>query len=292
MADGYNYNAIAEHPIIPEFDETNKWKWNGALLDLSELPFDEYTKTIFQTSGNGGGGGGGGTGSTPTIVTNAVTLSYENSGDTYEIVATMEYPSDTEVTVTVTVADEPAPVSVTVPAGSITGRKTLTRQSSAAKPSTSNPSISPVKDENYTYQVVLPEVITDKFKAYYGVMYESQLNGLTSDVLTTMDVDMIDSEGTLLKFHIPSRDTLEITDDDIETLRCGLVIAMPASVYEGGNYSLLEHAFQSQTEFVKYKELVVGTTSYAVLKLTYDDVQFVPRYNQEIEYDFDLKYVE
>ena len=288
MADGYNYNAIAEHPIIPEFDETLKWKWNGALLDLSELPFDEYTKTIFQTSG----GGGGSTGSTPTIVTNAVTLSYDNSGANYEIVATMEYPSDTEITVTVTVADEPGPVSVVVPAGSVTGRRTLTRQSSEAKPSTSNPSVSPVKDENYTYQVVLPEVITDKFKAYYGVMYQSQLDSLTGDLLTSMNVDMIDAEGMLLKFLIPSRDTLEITDDDIETLKCGLVVAMPKSVYDDGKYSLLEHTFQSPTEFVKYKELVLGTTSYAVLKLTYDDVQFVPRYNQEIEYDFDLKYVE
>ena len=79
MAERYTYNAIAEHPIIPEFDDTEeKFKWNGALLNLSDLPFNEYTKTIYNISGEI-------TGDTK-VLTNTVTLDCVNTGDTYEVV--------------------------------------------------------------------------------------------------------------------------------------------------------------------------------------------------------------
>jgi hypothetical protein len=290
MAEGYNYNAIAEHPIIPEFDETYKWKWNGALLDLSELPFEEYTKTIFQTSGSGGGGSTGSTGSS--VVTNSVTLSYENTGSTYELVATMQYPSDTDITVSVNVEGESGKVSITVPAGSLTGSATLTRPSSDAKPAVTSPSISPVRDENYRYQVVLPEIITEKFKCYYGTKLASTLNNIDSNTITSMSMEMIDNEGTLLKFIIPRRDKENITAQEAENYKYGLVLAIPKGVYDGESYELLEHAFQDKAVFDKLKDIVIGTASFTVLTKTSDGMQYLARYANEIEYDFDIKYME
>ena len=290
MADGYNYNAIAEHPIIPEFDDTLKWKWNGALLDLSELPFEEYTKTIFQTSGSGGGGGDS-TGGTK-VKTNAVSVDYNTNGDVYELVATMQYPSDTEITVTVNVADEPAPVSIVVAPGSITGRRTLTRSASQPKPAVSDPSVSPVKDETYTYQVVLPEVITDKFKAYYGVHPELQLNALTSDIVASMNVDMIDAEGMTIKFEIPARDIQNITEAQFDQYKYALILAIPKTIYDANQFTFLEHTFQSPSEFTKKEDMVMGTTAYTILYRVSDDVEFLSRYMQTIEYIFDIKYKE
>lgn len=289
MADGYAYNPIAEHPIIPEFDDTLKWKWNGALLDLSELPFDEYTKTVFQTSGSGGGGGD--TGGTQ-IVTNAITVDCINTGDTYEVVATLQYPSDTEVTVTLNVAGESGPVSIVIPAGSITAREQLSTPSIDPKPSLSDPAVSPIKDDNYTFQVILPETITNKFKAYYGVYPEATISALTSDDIMTMDVEMIDSEGMTLRFEIPPRDILDIEEEDYYLYKYALIIAIPKTIYDNHKFSFVEHTFQSPSEFEKKEDLVIGTSSYTVLYRVSEDVEFISRYMETIDYTFDIKYQE
>lgn len=285
MAERYTYNAIAEHPIIPEYDDNEeKFKWNGALLNLSDLPVSEYTKTVYNISGEI-------TGSTPSVPTNVVTVDCVNTGETYEVIATMQYPSETEITVTVSVEGEAEPVSVTVAPGNVMGRRSLTRSSSSPRPAVTNPSVSPVKDENYTYQVSIAESVVDKFKAYYGVWLEMRLSGLTSDVITSMNLEQIDSEGMLLKYMIPQAD-VQITEEQIEYYKYALILAIPKSVYDGGYYSLLEHTFQSDAEFVKKEDMLIGTTQYTILYRVSEGMQFVSRYMQTIEYDFDLKYTE
>ena len=289
MAEGYNYNAIAEHPIIPEFEDTLKWKWNGALLDLSELPFEEYTKTVFQTSGSGGGGGDQ-TGGTK-VITNSVTLSYDNTGDTYEVIASVQYPTESELTVTVNVEGESEPVNIVIPAGAMRGRKAMSRPSTDPQPVLEDPSISPVKDENYTYVVVVPEVIKDKFKAYYGVVLQSKLNTVDSAKLMTMSADMIDSTGMTLKYTIPARDLQNVTDEQLlNDYRYALVVAIPQSVYDANEFTFLEHTFQSPSEFVFSKNLAIETSPYTVLVRTSDGMQYVSRYMNTIEYEFDMKY--
>lgn len=289
MAEGYNYNAIAEHPIIPEFEDTLKWKWNGALLDLSELPFDEYTKTIYHTSGSGGGGDdeSGGT----KVITNSVTLSYDESGANYEIVASVQYPTESELTVTVDVEGESAPVNVVIPAGAMRGRFMMSRPTTDPKPVLSDPSISPVKDENYTYVVVVPEVIKDKFKAYYGVILQSKLNTVDGPKLMSMTADMIDSNGMTLKFTIPARDLQNVTDEQLlNDYRYALVVAIPQSVYDEVDYTFVEHTFQSESEFVFSKNLAIETSPYTLMVRTSDGMQYVSRYGTTIEYQFDMKY--
>lgn len=289
MAERYTYNAIAEHPIIPEFDDNEeKFKWNGALLNLSDLPFSEYTKTVFQVSGSTPGPSPEPTGSTKT---NVITVECVNTGDTYEVVATLQYPSESQVMVMVTVSDVASPVSVIIPAGSITAKESTQVPTTSPRPTLSNPSVDPVKDDTYTYQVTLPEPITDKFKAYYGVILQKRLSGLTSSDVLNMDVVLIDVDGMRLTYEIPSRD-VEITEQEVENYKYALILAIPKSIYDGGNYSFLEHTFQSPSEFVKKEDMVLGTSQYTVLDRTSEGMQFVSRYMATIEYEFDLKYVE
>lgn len=285
MAERYTYNAIAEHPIIPEFDDNEeKFKWNGALLNLSDLPFSEYTKTIYNVAGS--------VTPEPTVVPNLITLSLENTAETYEVVATMEYPSDRDITVTVTVEGESGPVSVVVPAGSMSEKKAISRPSSSSRPAISNPSVDPVKDDTYTYQVTVEEPITDKFRAYFGTYLEKNLSGITPEDVVTMDLDMVDSVGVLLKFEIPPRDVEHITDSEMENYRYALSLAIPKAIYDGGNYSLLEHTFQSESGFVKKEDIVLNSKQYTLLTRTSDGTEFVSRYMRTIEYQFDLKYTE
>lgn len=281
MAERYTYNAIAEHPIIPEFDDNEeKFKWNGALLNLSDLPVSDYTKTVYNVAGS------------VTPEPNLITISLDNTAETYEVVATMEYPSDRDITVTVTVEGEAAPVSVVVPAGSMSAKKAISRLSSSSRPAMDNPSVSPVKDDTYTYHVSVVEPVTDKFKAYYGTYLEKRLSGITPEDVTTMDLDIVDAEGVLLKFEIPPRDIEHITEADIENYKYALTLAVPKDIYDGGNYSLLEHAFQSESGFVKREDIVLNSKQYTLLTRTSDGTEFVSRYMRTIEYQFDLKHTE
>lgn len=284
MAEGYTYNAIAEHPIIPEYDDNEiKYKWNGALLNLSDLPVNEYTKTVFNITGSV-------TGET-TVTGNAINVNTVNTGDTYELVVSMQYPSNSNIELTLTVTGEDEPVKILIPAGSISEKVTLRTPSQSPAPTISDPVVSPVKDADYAYQVVLPEVILDKFKAYHGVYIQKSISAMTSEDIATMDVDMIDSEGTVLKFAIPLRD-VQIEEAQISDYKYALILALPKTVYDAGSYSLLEHTFQSPSEFEKLGDVVIGTSMFTVLYRVGEDMEFVSRYMKEIEYEFDLKYTE
>ena len=285
MAERYTYNAIAEHPIIPEFDDNEeKFKWNGALLNLSDLPVSDYTKTIYNVAGS--------VTPEPALESNFITISLANSAETYEVVATMENPSDRNITVTVTVDGESGPVSVVIPAGSTTAKKAISRPSSSSRPTMEDPSVDPVRDDTYSYKVTIEEPVTNKFRAYYGTYLEKNLSAITSEDVSTMDLDMVDSEGVLLKFEIPPRDIEHITDADIENYKYALTLAIPKAIYDGGSYSLLEHTFQSESGFVKREDIVMNSKQYTLLTRTSEGTEFVSRYMKTIEYQFDLKYTE
>lgn len=285
MAERYTYNAIAEHPIIPEFDDTEeKFKWNGALLNLSDLPVGEYTKTVFNIAGSV-------TGET-SVVTNAISVNCVNTGDTYEIVATMQYPSDSDITVSVNVEGESEPVSVAIPRGSMSAKRSISRVSSSPAPSVSNPSVIPVKDDDYTYKVTINEYIGSEFKAYYGAYLQKNLDTLDASAVSSMDNQVINDEGKLLKFEIPMRGVEISSLSELENYRYALILAIPKTIYDNDKYSFLEHTFQSPSEFMKKGNLEIGGLQYTVLYRVSDDMQFVSRYMETIEYEFDLKYTE
>ena len=288
MAQGYTYNAIAEHPIIPEFDDNEiKYKWNGALLNLSDMPFDEYGKTIFNVTGTV-------TGDTK-VVTNSITLSFDEGGETYAIVGTLEYPTDKQVTVTLNVEGESSPVVITIPAGATNASASTSISTGENLPKITSALVSPVKDDNYTYKVIIPEIITDNFTAYFGVCPESRIANIDADEVASMDMVLVKEEALPINYTIPARDVQFPTEEELKAYRYGLVLSLPKPVFDNTQYKIVGHIFHEDVTdmFVKQGDIVIGTTQYTLLTWIPkpDEYIYTARYNEEIEYPFDINYV-
>lgn len=280
MAEGYYYNAIAEHPIIPEFDDKEiKYKWNGALLNLSDLPVSEYTKTIFNVVGEV-------TGETK-VLTNTIKLSYEKTGDTYEIVATPQYPCNDDVEITVTVAGESNPIKISLKKGASSGRAATTIPSSSPEPEVSEPTVDPIKDDVYTYVVKTPTQSPTEFDLFYGIYLEKDLANLTPAIVSAMSTATADFEGAILQYVIPQRD-VEIDESDIPNYKYALICAIPKDVYDDELYTITETTFQAD-DFVRLTNMTIGSQEYTVLKNTKEDYEYVSRYKEDITYEFIIK---
>ena len=289
MSQGYTYNAIAEHPIIPEFDDNEiKYKWNGALLNLSDLPVSDYTKTIYNIAGS--------VTSETEVITNTLSVSLQNTGETYELVVNAQYAPEKDITVKVKVEGEESPVSVLISAGATSASQSTSIPSSSPRPGLSNASVSPSKDGTYTYQVAIEQVITDKFKAYYGQFYESDLNDMAS-LIPGMRAEMVDSAGTDMTFTIPAVDFTYTSTTQMEEFKYGLVLALPQSVYDADQYFLSEQSTPGVKEegFIFKESQVIDSVEYAILCRTDEGWVFVPNDAEsgggDAEYVFNIKYV-
>lgn len=289
MSQGYTYNAIAEHPIIPEFDDNEtKYKWNGALLNLSDLPVSDYTKTIYNIAGS--------VTSETEVVTNTLSVSLENTGDTYELVVNAQYAPEADITVRLTVEGESSPVEVVLNKGSLSAKTALSIPSSAARPGLSNASVSPSKDNTYTYQVAIEQIITDKFKVYFGQFYEDELDDM-QNLIPGMNSDMVDTAGTNMTFTIPAVDFTFTSTTQMEEFKYGLVIAIPKQIYEGNQYFLAEQQTPGIKEegFIFKENDVIDGVEYSVLCRVGDGLEFVPNDvasgGGDINYVFIIKYV-
>ena len=288
MAQGYTYNAIAEHPIIPEYDDNEiKYKWNGALLNLSDMSFEEYGKTIFNVTGSV-------TGETK-VVTNSITLTFDDSGTEYAIVGTIEYPTDKQIVVSLSVEGESNPVVITIPANAANASASTSISTSESQPKITGAAVSPTKDDNYTYKVIIPEIITDKFTAYFGVCPESRIANIEADEVASMDMVMVTEEAIAINYLIPARDVKDPTEEELKAYRYGLVLALPKPVFDNTQYNIVGHTFHEDVTdmFVKQADIVIGTTQYTLLTWipAPDEYIYTARYNEEIEYPFDIKYV-
>ena len=289
MSQGYTYNAIAEHPIIPEFDDNEiKYKWNGALLNLSDLPVSDYTKTVYNISGN--------VTSETEVTSNVLSVSLVNTGATYEVIVNAQYPPEAQVTISLSIEGLANPVVVTIPAGTNKGSADTGIASSESRPVISTATVSPAKDEKYTYQIAIEQPIVDKFKVYYGQFYEDELDDMSS-LVPGMNSDMVDSAGTNMTFTIPAVDFVWESTEQMNEFKYGLVIALPKSVYDANQYFLSERQTPGVKEegFIFKENLVIDGTQYTILCRTDDDTTFVPNDASsgegDVEYVFNIKYI-
>ncbi len=287
MAQGYTYNAIAEHPIIPEYDDNEiKYKWNGALLNLSDMSFEEYGKTIFNVTGTV-------TGDTK-VVTNSITLTFDDSGTEYAIVGTIEYPTDKQIVVSLSVEGESNPVVITIPANAANASASTSISTSESQPKITGATVSPAKDDNYTYKVIIPEIITDKFTAYFGVCPESRIANIEADEVASMDMVMVTEEAIAINYTIPARD-VDLPLEELGPYRYGLVLALPKPVFDNTQYNIVGHNFHEDVTdmFLKQADIIIGTTQYTLLTWipAPDEYIYTAKYMKEVEYPFDIKYV-
>lgn len=158
-------NSISPEGIIWENDNRKdaRYYWNGAFIDLCDLPGEDYAKTIFVTSGSGSNEP-----STPSKQKNPITIQeteYMNENGmifyAYKAVATQAVTS--EVVIEMSVSDQfgaTEKIMIKIPVGSNESEvvPTSTVKIDDVKcPKINTSKYSPLEDETFKYNIILPE---------------------------------------------------------------------------------------------------------------------------------------
>lgn len=182
-------NSISPEGIIWESDNRKdaRYYWNGAFIDLCDLPGEDYAKTIFVTSGSSSEP------STPSKVSNPITVQQvtytnENGEEVYAYKAVSKQPVTSDVVVEMTVKDEfgaEETVVITVPAGSASSNVTPTRipMMMSRPPQVITSDYNPKEDDKFEYETVLPEEKPALPMAYSITMLSGNIDTISDDEL-------------------------------------------------------------------------------------------------------------
>lgn len=180
-------NSISPEGIIWENDNRKdaRYYWNGAFIDLCDLPGEDYAKTIFVTSGSGGS-------STPSKVTNPITVQVvesvnENGEKVYAYKAVSKQPVTSDVVVEMTVQDEfgvEETITMTVTAGSSSSPVQPTRVPMMMRPpKVVTSDYNPKEDDKFEYDAILPEPEPVLPMAYSMTMLSGNIDVISDDEL-------------------------------------------------------------------------------------------------------------
>ena len=180
-------NSISPEGIIWENDNRKDARhyWNGALVDLCDLPGEDYAKTIFVTSGSGSP-------DTPSKDTNVITIQLVTSTDEYgnsvfAYKAMSRRPVTSDVNVVMTIVDEfgaEEEVTLTVVAGSSSSPLYMTAIPSAmAEPKILTADYNPKEDDKFIYDTVLPEEKPVYPMAYSITLLNGEIDTISDDEL-------------------------------------------------------------------------------------------------------------
>lgn len=183
-------NSISPEGIIWEADNRKdaRYYWNGAFIDLCDLPGEDYAKTIFVTSGSSSEP------STPSKVSNPITVqqvSYtnENGEQVYAYKAVSKQPVTSEIKVEMTVQDEfggEETVVITVPAGSSSSEVVPTRipMMMSRPPQVVTSDYNPKEDDKFEYETILPEEKPAEPMAYSITLLSGIIDTISNEELT------------------------------------------------------------------------------------------------------------
>lgn len=153
-------NSISPEGIIWENDNRKdaRYYWNGAFVDLCDLPGEDYAKTIFVTTGSGGS-------STSKVINpisvQQVVYTNENGNKVYAYKVMSKQPVTSNVTVDLTVVDEMGAeenVTITLMSGTSSSEVyPTTFLATMAPPKIVTSDYNPKEDEKFEYNTVLPE---------------------------------------------------------------------------------------------------------------------------------------
>lgn len=182
-------NSISPEGIIWETDNRKdaRYYWNGAFIDLCDLPGEDYAKTIFVTNGTSNEP------STPSKVSNPITVqqvSYinENGEEVYAYRAFSKQPVTSNVIVEMTIQDENGveeTIVLTVTTGSASSEVTPTRipMKSARPPQIMTSDYNPKEDDKFEYDTVLPKEEPKLPMAYSVTLLAKEIDTLSNQEL-------------------------------------------------------------------------------------------------------------
>lgn len=183
-------NSISPEGIIWENDNRKdaRYYWNGAFIDLCDLPGEDYAKTIFVTSGSGSNEP-----STPSKVQNPITVQEstytDENGNTYYVYkAVSKQPVTSNVTIEMTIQDENGneeEVVLTIPSGSAASEphRTGMMMMSPRPPKVVTSDYNPKEDDKFEYDTVLPEEPIILPMAYSITMLSGKIDTISDEEL-------------------------------------------------------------------------------------------------------------
>jgi hypothetical protein len=182
-------NSISPEGIIWENDNRKdaRYYWNGAFIDLCDLPGEDYAKTIFVTSGSGSNEP-----STPSKTTNVITvqlLTYvnENNEEVWAYNAMAKQPVASDMLVELKVRDangNEENIQLRINNGGTMSETYSTNMlSSMPQPEIIMSNYSPKEDEEFKYNTTLPEKAPELPMAYTLTLKKGEVDTLTNDEL-------------------------------------------------------------------------------------------------------------
>ena len=204
---GDTYNLIADNDIIPWLDDSEiKYKWNGALRNLSDMEPDDYATTIFNVNII----------SSITSTTkeeNKIVLSVEpdTSDNTYTIVASADKEVASDIILVVNFLGNS--VIVTIPKSQKIGQTKTNNPIVPETPSINSATISPSTDDKYQYNVVIEDA-KDNYTAYYGPWLDYKRGTISTEEIVALPAINVTLEEKEISFTLPQRTIVNPTEEE------------------------------------------------------------------------------
>lgn len=179
-------NSISPEGIIWENDNRKdaRYYWNGAFVDLCDLPGEDYAKTIFVTNMGGG--------DVPSKINNPITVQVteaidEGGNKVYAYKAVSKQPVTSDIVVEMKIQDEFGAeeiIIMTVTAGSSSSSPQPTKVlMMMAPPKVVTSDYNPKEDDKFEYDTILPEPEPVLPMAYSITMLSGNIDIISDDKL-------------------------------------------------------------------------------------------------------------
>lgn len=281
MKTGDTYNLIADNDIIPWLDDSEiKYKWNGALRNLSDMEPEDYATTIFNVNII----------SSITSTTkeeNEIVLTVEpdTTDDTYTIVATAQKPVTSDITLTVSFMGDS--ITVVIPKSESSVKTKTDKPVEPSTPSIDSATISPATDDTYQYNVII-ESSEDSYTAYYGPWLDYKRGTISTEEIVALPAINVTSEEQEISFTIPKRNIQNPTEEEWKEFEYCLLLALPKNVYEGKHFIIKDVVFGMELELQYQGDFILGGKDYALLANIATGTEYTAKSNRDVILSYNI----
>ena len=277
---GDTYNLIADNDIIPEWDDNEiKYKWNGALRNLSDMEPIDYATTTFNVN----------IVSAITSTTkeeNEIVLSVEpDTNNKYKIVANAAKEVTSDITITVQFMGES--VIVILPNGTKSGATNTGKNVTSPTPTIDSASLSPATDDTYQYNITIEET-GDSYTAYYGPWLDYKRGSISTEEIVALPAVNVTSEEKEISFTIPQRTIVSPTEEQWKDFKYCLLLAVPKSAYEGTHYVVKDTVFGMVLDMEYQGNFVLNGKDYALLASLATGTEFTAKSNRDVILSYNI----
>jgi len=281
MKTGDTYNLIADNDIIPWLDDSEiKYKWNGALRNLSDMEPEDYATTIFNVNII----------SSITSTTkeeNEIVLSVgtDATDNVFTIVASASKNVTSDITLTVNFAGKS--YTVVIPNGEKSATMKTTEEVTPTTPSIDSANINPSTDDTYQYNVVI-EGSTESYTAYYGPWLDYKKGTISTEEIVALDIVNVTSQEQEISFTIPKRNIPNPTEEEWKEFQYCLLLALPYNAYEGKHFIVKDTVFGMEAELQYQGTFALSGKDYALLASIAEGTEYTAKSNRDVVLSYNI----